>query len=155
MREGNLFWTSVETVRSSSECYSKEFNVTLEPTLSAAKVGDGGRSYSVERGLTVWPHPWGMHRQYFVYILASDTHELYVGVTNNLARRLWEHRSGQDPHSYSHRHATGHLVYFEMTANVRSAVQREKQLKRLPRQMKLQLIEGTNPEWRDLAANLL
>lgn len=107
MREGNLFWTSVETVRSSSEGYLKEFNVTLEPTLSAAKVGDGGRSYSVERGFTVWPHPWGMHRQYFVYILASDTHDI-----------------------------------FEMTANVRSAVQREKQLKRLPRQRKLQLIEA-------------
>ena len=67
-----------------------------------------------------------MHRQYFVYILASDTHELYVGVTNDLSRRLWEHGTGQDPHSYSYRHGTTRLVYFEMTSDVWSAIQREK-----------------------------
>ena len=94
-----------------------------------------------------------MHRQYFVYILASDSHELYVGVTNDLSRRLWEHCSGQDPHSYSHRHETNRLVYFEMTTDVRSAIQREKELKRFPRKRKLELIEGMNPEWRDLATN--
>jgi len=86
-----------------------------------------------------------------VYILASDTHELYIGITNDLVRRLWEHRNGQDPHGYSHRHGTSQLVYFEMTTNVRSAIQREKQLKRFPRQRKLQLIESINPDWRDLA----
>lgn len=92
-----------------------------------------------------------MHRVYFVYILASDTHELYIGITNDLARRLSEHGSGQDPQSYSHRHRTTRLVYFEMTTDVRSAIQREKQLKRFPRQRKLELIESLNPDWRDLA----
>lgn len=82
-----------------------------------------------------------MHKQYFVYILASDTHELYVGVTNDLSRR------------YSYRHGTTRLVYFEMTTDVRSAIQREKALKRFPRQRKLELIEGMNPEWRNLATN--
>ena len=93
-----------------------------------------------------------MHSPYFVYILASDRHELYIGITNDLARRLWEHGSGHDPHSYSHRHGTTRLVYYEMTTDVRSAIQREKQLKRFPRQRKLQLIESMNPDWRDLAA---
>lgn len=94
-----------------------------------------------------------MHKSYFVYILASDGHELYIGITKDLVRRLWEHGTGQDPHSYSHRHSTTRLVYYEMTADVRSAIQREKQLKRYPRQKKLQLIESMNPEWRDLATN--
>ena len=94
-----------------------------------------------------------MQSPYFVYILASDRHELYIGVTNDLARRLGEHGSGQDPHSYSHRHGTARLVYYEITTDVRSAIQREKQLKRFPRQKKLQLIERMNPEWRDLATN--
>jgi len=94
-----------------------------------------------------------MHRQYFVYILASDSHELYVGVTNDLTRRMWEHSTVQDPHSYSHRHETTRLVYFEMTTDVRAAIQREKELKRFPRTRKLELIEGMNPEWRDLATN--
>ncbi len=94
-----------------------------------------------------------MHQYYFVYILASDNHELYVGITNDLSRRLWEHGTGQNPHSYSHRHGTTRLVYFEMTTDVRSAIQREKQLKRFPRKRKLELIEGMNPEWRDLATN--
>lgn len=92
-----------------------------------------------------------MDRHYFVYILASDTHELYVGITNDLARRLAEHGSGQDPQSYSHRHRTNRLVYLEMTTDVRSAIHREKQLKRFPRQKKLQMIESMNPDWRDLA----
>lgn len=96
-----------------------------------------------------------MHELYFVYILASDTHELYVGITNDLARRLSEHESGQDPQSYSHRHRTTRLVYFEMTTDVRSAIKREKQLKRFPRQRKLDLIESLNPDWRDLTTTSL
>ncbi|MBA3760223.1 MAG: GIY-YIG nuclease family protein [Gemmatimonadales bacterium] len=76
-----------------------------------------------------------------------------MGVTNDLSRRLWEHGTGQDPRSYSHRHETTRLVYFEMTTDVRAAIQREKELKRFPRKRKLELIEVMNPEWRDLAAN--
>jgi putative endonuclease len=92
-----------------------------------------------------------MHRTYYLYILSSDTRALYVGVTNNLQRRLAEHRESYDPESYSSRHATNRLVYFEMTVDVRSAIRREKRLKRLSRQRKLLLIEKDNPGWADLA----
>jgi putative endonuclease len=61
-----------------------------------------------------------MGTEYFVYILASDTRQLYVGITNDLLRRLWEHRSGSAANSYAYRHGITRLVYFEMTANVRS-----------------------------------
>jgi putative endonuclease len=92
-----------------------------------------------------------MGRTFFVYILASETRELYIGVTNDLTRRVAEHRAGLNPDSYSSRHRTSRLVYFEMTSDVLSAIQREKRLKRLSRQRKLRLIEKLNPEWRDLA----
>ena len=92
-----------------------------------------------------------MQKSYFVYILSSEARELYIGVTNNLERRLWEHRNCTDPDSYSHLHSTRRLVYFEVTADVRSAIHREKKLKRFPRQKKLELIERMNPDWRDLS----
>jgi putative endonuclease len=92
-----------------------------------------------------------MARTFFVYILASDTRELYIGVTNDLTRRVAEHRAGLNPDSYSSRHGTSRLVYFEMTSDALSAIRREKRLKRLSRQRKLRLIETMNPEWRDLA----
>ena len=92
-----------------------------------------------------------MGTEYFVYILASDTRQLYIGVTNDLLRRLGEHRNEGATNSYSHRHGTTRLVYFEMTPVVRSAIRREKQLKRFHRRKKLHLIEEMNPEWRDLA----
>ena len=92
-----------------------------------------------------------MSRTYFVYILASDSRELYVGVTNDLTRRLAEHRFGSDPDSYSSRHETTQLVYYEMTPDVASAIRREKRLKRLSRVRKIRLIEKENPHWRDLS----
>jgi putative endonuclease len=92
-----------------------------------------------------------MARTYFVYILASETRELYIGVTNDLTRRVAEHRSGFNPESYSSRHRTTYLVYFEMTTDVLSAIRREKRLKRLSRLRKLRLIEMVNPDWKDLA----
>ncbi|HEV8176327.1 MAG TPA: GIY-YIG nuclease family protein, partial [Gemmatimonadales bacterium] len=98
------------------------------------------------------PRPfWSMARTYFVYILSSETRELYIGVTNNLGRRLAEHRSGCDPGSYSVRRSTTQLVYFEMTSDVSAAIRREKRLKRLSRMRKMRLIEKVNPDWRDLA----
>jgi putative endonuclease len=78
-----------------------------------------------------------MARTYFVYILASESRELYIGVTNDLNRRIAEHRTGWNPESYSSRHCTTRLVYFEMTTDVLSAIRREKRLKRLSRQRKL------------------
>jgi putative endonuclease len=92
-----------------------------------------------------------MARTFFVYILASDTRELYIGVTNDLTRRVAEHRAGLNPDSYSSRHGTNRLVYFEMTSDALSAIRREKRLKRLSRRRKLRLIEKVNPDWRDLA----
>jgi putative endonuclease len=94
-----------------------------------------------------------MQRVYYVYILASETRELYIGLTNDLTRRLAEHRSHHDPASYSSRHSTTRLVHFEMTSEVLSAIRREKRLKRLSRQRKLELIESKNPEWQDLSDN--
>ena len=88
-------------------------------------------------------------------MLASSTRELYIGVTANLARRLWEHRNALDPDSYCTRHNIDRLVYFEVTSNVRAAIRREKQLKRFHRKEKLQLIETLNPDWRDLAESCL
>lgn len=95
-----------------------------------------------------------MSRTYYVYILSSETRQLYVGVTNDLLRRLAEHRMGYNPESYSSRHATTRLVYFEHTSDPLSAIRREKRLKRLSRQRKLRLIEEMNPEWKDLSENL-
>jgi putative endonuclease len=92
-----------------------------------------------------------MQRTYYVYILCSETRELYIGITNNLHRRLAEHRSGYNPGSYSSVHKTTKLVYYETTLDPRAAIQREKRLKRLSRRRKLELIEKQNPEWKDLA----
>jgi len=94
-----------------------------------------------------------MHqRPFHVYILASDTRELYVGITNNLARRVAEHREGHDPYSYVFRHATTRLVYVETPGTARDAIRREQQLKGWSRRKKIALIESTNPGWMDLAA---
>jgi putative endonuclease len=92
-----------------------------------------------------------MARTFFVYILASETRELYIGVTNDLTRRVAEHRAGLNPDSYSSQHGTSRLVHFEMTSDALSAICREKRLKRLSRRRKLRLIEKMNPYWRDLA----
>ena len=93
-----------------------------------------------------------MRRAFYVYILASDSRELYVGVTNNLIRRVAEHRQGADPYSYVFRHETTRLVHVEAAGEARDAIRREKQLKGWTRGRTLALIESTNPGWKDLAA---
>jgi putative endonuclease len=93
-----------------------------------------------------------MQRAFYVYILASDSRELYVGITNNLIRRIAEHRQGADPYSYVFRHETTRLVHVEAAGEARDAIRREKQLKSWTRGRKLALIESTNPGWEDLAA---
>ena len=92
-----------------------------------------------------------MPREYHVYILASDSRELYVGVTGNLAQRIQQHRTGSSPTGYTAGHHTHRLVYCEATRDVRTAIRREKQLKRWTRLRKLALIETLNPDWNDLA----
>ena len=92
-----------------------------------------------------------MRRESYVYILASDTRELYVGVTGNLAKRISQHRTGLHPTGYTAKHKTKRLVYCETTGDVRAAIRREKQIKGWTRRRKVQLIETLNPEWNDLA----
>ena len=93
-----------------------------------------------------------MRRAFYVYILASDSRELFVGITNNLIRRIAEHRQGADPYSYVFRHEMTSLVHVEAAGEARDAIRREKQLKSWTRNRKLALIEETNPGWEDLAA---
>lgn len=89
-------------------------------------------------------------REYHVYILASLSRVLYVGVINDLRRRLWQHKQRvHDGFTQKYRVVT--LVYFETTSDVRAAIAREKQLKRWPRWRKVRMIEAGNPEWRDLS----
>jgi putative endonuclease len=91
-----------------------------------------------------------MSRSYFVYILASESRELYVGVTNDLERRLAEHRSGVY-RGYAFDHEISQLVHFEVTNDVRAAIAREKQVKSWRRAKRIALIEQGNPEWQDLS----
>ena len=93
-----------------------------------------------------------MRRVFYVYILASDSRELFVGVTNNLIRRVAEHRGGVDPYHHVFRHAATRLVHVEAAGEARDAVRRERELKGWPRRRKFALIEETNPKWEDLAA---
>ena len=93
-----------------------------------------------------------MHRTFYLYILASDSRELYIGITNNLVRRVIEHREGSDPYRYVFRHAITRLVHVEAAGEARDAIRRERQLKAWTRRRKLALIERTNPGWEDLAA---
>ena len=87
---------------------------------------------------------------YYVYILASRPYgTLYVGVTNNLVRRVFEHREGLAD-GFTKRHGVKCLVYFEMHEHIEQAIRREKSLKRWPRPWKFALIERDNPRWTDL-----
>ncbi len=89
-------------------------------------------------------------KQFFVYILASRrSGTLYIGVTSNLVRRIWEHRNGL-VEGFTKQHTVHHLVWFEVHATAESAIQREKRLKTWLRAWKLRLIEESNPDWRDL-----
>ena len=90
---------------------------------------------------------------FHVYILASHSRTLYVGVTRNLLRRLYEHRSDAIP-GFSKRYRTHKLVYFEATSEARAAFVREKQIKGWTRARKIDLIESVNAGWEDLARDL-
>jgi putative endonuclease len=91
-----------------------------------------------------------MERQPAVYILASQRNgTLYIGVTSNLLKRAREHRSDVVD-GFTRRYGVHSLVYFEVHETMYAAISREKQLKHWRRKYKLQLIESTNPGWRDL-----
>jgi putative endonuclease len=85
----------------------------------------------------------------FVYILASKTRRLYVGVTNDLIRRVWEHRMDVVP-GFTRRYGIKQLVYYEQIDAAETAIRREKQIKDYARVKKLALIASLNPEWHDL-----
>jgi putative endonuclease len=90
------------------------------------------------------------HRHFYVYILTNRSQTLYVGVTNNLRRRVWEHRFG-DGSQFCKRYKIDRLVYYDSFDDVRGAIGREKQIKGWLRIKKIQLIVGINPTWRDLS----
>jgi putative endonuclease len=92
--------------------------------------------------------------QYYVYILASRSRTLYVGVTNHLLRRITQHRQNK-ARSFTSRYKTHRLVYYERFQYVNNAIAREKYLKHFTRQEKIALIEAHNPTWEDLAAETL
>lgn len=90
-----------------------------------------------------------------VYILASGRcGTLYIGVTNDLERRMQEHREGLLP-GFTKRHAINHLVWFETYDRIEEAISRERRLKKWNRDWKLNLIEASNPDWVDLAPSFV
>src|ERR1700750_2937453 len=87
---------------------------------------------------------------YYVYLLASKKHgTLYLGVTNDLVRRVYEHRSKAVP-GFTTRYGHGKLVWFEIHDTAKAAITREKELKKWRRDWKIRLIEENNPAWDDL-----
>jgi putative endonuclease len=95
-----------------------------------------------------------MNGQFFVYILASRKHgTLYIGITNDLIRRVYEHKE-KFVRGFTARHNVTKLVYFEIFEDPITAITREKRLKKWHREWKIQLIQSENPEWVDLAHTL-
>jgi putative endonuclease len=108
--------------------------------------GARGTGFLDELGMT----RGGPVADYHVYILASESGVLYVGITNDLASRVWQHRQ-HHPSSFTSQYNVHQLVYFETYADPRDAIAREKQLKNWRREKKVALIKRENPEWRDLS----
>ncbi len=92
---------------------------------------------------------------YYVYIMTNYTNKvLYIGVTNNLERRVVEHKNKLNK-GFTQRYNVKKLAYFETTSNIDSAIEREKQLKGWIRAKKVELINNSNPEWTDLSSGWL
>ena len=92
---------------------------------------------------------------YYVYIMTSGRNgTLYVGVTNDLIRRVYEHRNGL-VEGFMRQYEVKRLVYFEETSDVQAALQREKNIKHWSRAWKMALIEKPNPDWRDLYGDIV
>ena len=89
-------------------------------------------------------------KDYFVYIMASDRNgTIYIGVSNNLTKRVWEHKNSVVK-GFTDKYHVHKLVYYEMYSDIQLAIKREKLLKKWNRQWKLELIEKENPQWHDL-----
>ena len=90
-------------------------------------------------------------RQYYVYILTNKANKVfYIGVTNNLERRIFEHKNKM-VEGFTAKYNLTKLVYYEATSDVESAITREKQLKNWHRDWKINLVNESNPEWKDLS----
>jgi putative endonuclease len=92
-------------------------------------------------------------RQYYVYILTNNSKTLYTGVTNNLPRRIYEHKN-KLVEGFTKKYNLTKLVYYEISEDVRSAIAREKQIKGWLRSKKINLIESMNPKWDDLSSGI-
>ncbi|MFA5991268.1 MAG: GIY-YIG nuclease family protein [Candidatus Doudnabacteria bacterium] len=96
-----------------------------------------------------------MSNSYYIYILASKRNgTLYVGVTNDIIKRVWQHKNDLAD-GFTKKYEVHKLVYFEQTTDIESAINREKQLKKWHRKWKLDLIEKQNPDWIDLYNDLI
>ena len=93
-----------------------------------------------------------MLKHYYVYIATNASRTLYTGVTNNLQRRMQEHRRRAGS-VFAARYNITRLAYFEECTSIRDAIAREKQIKRWRRAKKIALIEALNPAWQDLSEN--
>ena len=93
---------------------------------------------------------YNIKNQYYIYILANKRNgTLYIGVTSNLVKRVYEHKNNIIE-GFTKKYNIQKLVYYEITDDIESAIRREKQLKKWNRKWKINLIENSNPEWRDL-----
>ena len=93
---------------------------------------------------------------YYVYIMVNENnHVIYVGITNDLVRRVCEHKNHLDKGSFTDRYNVEKLVYFEITSDVNSAISREKQIKGWNRNRKNKLVEKINPNWDDIYDSIL
>jgi putative endonuclease len=87
---------------------------------------------------------------YYVYLMTNNSGTLYVGVTNNLERRVWEHKTGATE-GFTKRYKISRLIYYETTPSIKAAIEREKTLKGWTRTRELALVRSANPRWKDLS----
>ena len=123
----------------------KRLSPALQQTQCGASVGREERapSESHETGYT-------MSKEYYVYIMTNKSRTLYTGVTNDLVRRVYEHKNKLVP-GFTSKYNIRFLVYYEATSSIQSAIEREKQIKGWLRAKKIALIDSMNPEWKDLS----
>jgi putative endonuclease len=91
---------------------------------------------------------------FYVYIMSSPSRTLYTGVTNDLGRRISDHKEAKLRSSFTARYRVSRLVYFEHFGDIGEAIAREKEIKLLTRKRKIKVIESVNPNWKDLSEEL-
>jgi len=89
-------------------------------------------------------------KNYYVYIIAGKSGTLYVGITSNIKKRVYEHKNRLIP-GFTDKYGIDRLLYFEAMTDVSSAIKREKQIKAWRREKKVKLIDSLNPQWKDLS----